>query len=457
MHPRKQKKEGWFVGRGYRHFDHSISFETAKSLVSSSEKVEKHSFRPLLSYKKQERRFKGFKPDGSPNIKHKTRLICYASHRDAQIYAYYAQALEKQYSRLRGELDIDDCVLAYRPGKGCNVRMANAAFEKIKEHDECSVIAFDISAFFDSIDHKNLKKQWCRVLGKQTLPEDHYNMFVALTRFSRVDKDECLEALGIKDIQLKNSTEPLCSDKQFHQEICGRSGKRESLIITNSNGRNEKGGVNWKTYGIPQGTPISAILSNISMIDFDLDMKGIMRKIGGVYLRYSDDILVICPQEYEAYVEHVVAEKVQEQGSRLKINSDKTEIVRFKKSSENALDCTAEKNGVWVSGSIQYLGLNFNGIKKALRHSTIARYQRKVKYAVRNARRTAQFFKKDKIRSKKLYQKLTDIGSQSMPAYARRASKITGDKTAIKQLSTHKRELKKLIDIQNKKMKPKKP
>lgn len=67
--------------------------------------------------------------------------------------------LEKLYSSLRKETGIDECVLAYRPSKGCNIHMANEVFEEIKQRNNCLVLSFDISGFFDSIDHKKLKKQ----------------------------------------------------------------------------------------------------------------------------------------------------------------------------------------------------------------------------------------------------------------------------------------------------------
>lgn len=449
---KRQKKGGWFIGRGYRHFDHPLSFEAAKKLVSFPDKVAKHNFRPLLSYEKTERRFKGFNADGTAKIRHKSRLICYAAHRDAQIYAYYAFMLEGLYADLRKKAGIDDCVLAYRPGKGCNIDMANAAFEEIKKRDACSVLAFDISGFFDSIDHKNLRKQWCLVLGKETLPDDHYNLFRALTRFSRVEQERCLAALGIEEKALKRSTVPLCDDNTFHQKICGRAEGYRNLIVTNSDGYDERNAINWNSYGIPQGTPISAILSNIFMIDFDIEMEALAQKIGGTYRRYSDDILFICPPEQEDMVQNEVTKTLESQGSALRINKGKTEIARFQKHGDKFTCQVRKKDGNWHGGSVQYLGLSFDGRKKSLRHQTIARYQRKVKYAVRNARRTALHFKKDKIRSQALYMDLTDIGSQSMPSYAKRVARITGDPAAKDQLSTHKKDLASLIRQEDEKL-----
>lgn len=439
------------MGRGYRHFDYPISFEVAKGIVSSETKVSQHSFRPLISYEKVQRRFKGFDENGQAIIQHKSRLICYASHRDSQIYAYYAAELEKKYAALRKTLGIDDCVLAYRSGKQSNIHMANEVFEAIKSREECSVIALDISRFFDSINHAGLKKQWCRVLGKTNLPDDHYNLFKSLTRFSRVDLERCIAALNIPQKALKKSTEPLCNDSVFHEKVCGRLEGYKNLVITNTDGRHaEKNSLNWLPYGIPQGTPISAVLSNVFMMDFDVRLKEIVDKHQGIYRRYSDDILVICPTKSAKEIEAEIMRMVSEAEISLKINPSKTEYTKFARISEKELSCQRLRpDGTWASGAVQYLGLSFDGKKKALRHSTVARYQRKTKYAVRNARRTAEHFKKDSIRSQKLYVDLTDIGSQSMPSYAKRVSQITGDNASTKQVGNHKKVLKKLIEEQD--------
>jgi retron-type reverse transcriptase len=54
-----------------------------------------------------------------------------------------------------------------------------------------------------------------------------------------------------------------------------------------------------KTAGIPQGTPISAVLANIYMLEFDKVIHNWLSARGGVYRRYSDDMLFICRKEDE--------------------------------------------------------------------------------------------------------------------------------------------------------------
>ena len=43
-------------------------------------------------------------------------------------------------------------------------------------------------------------------------------------------------------------------------------------------------------------------MSNLYMMDVDAVMVEACAKIGGLYQRYSDDILVICPPEHEAEI-----------------------------------------------------------------------------------------------------------------------------------------------------------
>jgi len=50
-----------------------------------------------------------------------------------------------------------------------------------------------------------------------------------------------------------------------------------------------------KTHGIPQGSPISDLLANMYLLNFDCAVRKILDALGGSYLRYSDDILLVAP------------------------------------------------------------------------------------------------------------------------------------------------------------------
>jgi Reverse transcriptase (RNA-dependent DNA polymerase). len=49
--------------------------------------------------------------------------------------------------------------------------------------------------------------------------------------------------------------------------------------------------------GIPQGTSISAVLANVYMIDFDKKVCALLKNLGGMYRRYSDDFIIVIPKE----------------------------------------------------------------------------------------------------------------------------------------------------------------
>ena len=79
--------------------------------------------------------------------------------------------------------------------------------------------------------------------------------------------------------------------------------------------------------GIPQGTPISALLSNVYLLDFDSVMFAFVRALGGLYLRYCDDIMIVVPT---GLAEGVAERGVDQLGVlKLEAHPDKTEKSRF--------------------------------------------------------------------------------------------------------------------------------
>ncbi|WP_447731645.1 hypothetical protein [Rhodanobacter soli] len=71
-------------------------------------------------------------------VKRKSRPICYASHRDAGLYAYYSEKLTKRYEALLAARGLSDCVTAFRSGDGrCNIHFSLDAFNWIEEHRPC--------------------------------------------------------------------------------------------------------------------------------------------------------------------------------------------------------------------------------------------------------------------------------------------------------------------------------
>ena len=133
-----------------------------------------HSFYPFLAYEKEERQLKRVHMRDKSHKK--KRPIRYAAHTDGYIFSYYAKQLAELYKNKLQALDLQECVLAYLKGNGSNIEFARDAFNEVEKRDACVAITFDISSFFDSLDHALLKRRWCELLGQQTLPDDHYKI-----------------------------------------------------------------------------------------------------------------------------------------------------------------------------------------------------------------------------------------------------------------------------------------
>jgi len=316
-------------------------------------------------------------------------------------------------------LGLDDNIIAYRKSKGNNVDFACAAFDEIDRRKECTAIALDISGFFDTIDHDKLKKEWCRTIGVNRLPDDHFAVFRALTRWAEVDRDKCYERL---EIDTKNPPFPICDDQTFRSVIKGRGTDYDTLVTSNNN-----------LYGIPQGTAMSALLSNIYMIPFDVEMKKLAEKIGGYYRRYSDDILWICDEKYRKVVLQTVDSALSERGDKLVRKEDKTDISVF----------SADANGMLICDKpFQYLGFTYNGRKRLIRPQTLAKYWRRLIYATRSVKREARKARRegkdDTLFRSKLNQDITHLGHGNfIRNYAYPAQNKMGGKAIRSQLKGH--------------------
>ena len=308
----------------------------------------------------------------------------------------------------------DGSILAYRhipisEGQGgkCNIHFAHDAFLKIRELGECCVIALDISGYFESLDHAKLKDLWCRLLGLQRLPMDHFHVFNAITQYAWVDKEELYERLGhfgvkriingnpIKGYLTKYKEVPkcLCHGKEFREKVLGSHGHK-SIIKRN-----------YKPYGIPQGAPISDLLANLYLIDFDGTVAGWVHEIGGAYFRYSDDILIVVPGA-ETFGRDLMArtrELIRQFGAKLEIKEKKSSLFVLQKTGTDQkcqlVHGTQGKNG------LEYLGFRYDGRRVYLRDATLSNLRRKVaRAAYSDAEACARRYPdKDATRLKKLF------------------------------------------------------
>jgi Reverse transcriptase (RNA-dependent DNA polymerase) len=452
----------------YPHFDSDITAAEAEVLAQNPETVASHSFYPFIRYIERWNKWaeKGLKG------KSKERPIRYAARRDSYILSYYRYLLSARYEPILKNFDLGDVVLAYRritddqSGRGkCNIHFARDAFQKIISLGHCSVVALDISSYFESLDHTLLKAKWEMLLGVNRLPDDHYHVYRSITKYAFVDKMDVYERLGFYGDKidpksgrtnkgfLKSFTDiprpQICSPAEFREKIAG-GGSQKSIIQSHD-----------KAFGIPQGSPISDLLANLYLLDFDKEMSAEARRLGGQYSRYSDDILIIIPgtgSDGEAAMKFA-QNYITKYGKQIKIKDEKSYIYEFSPDSDGGLNFSRVlgNEGQGKNG-LEYLGFRFDGKKIYIKDSTLSNLWRKVtrkamKEAVVAAKRypdkssadIRKFINYEKLmkefgRVEDFDDKSDDVRNWTFWTYASRAQEVFGDlgKPIAGQLKRHK-------------------
>ena len=185
---------------------------------------------------------------------------------------------------------------------------------------------------------------------------------------------------------------------------------------------------NKKPYGIPQGSGMSAVCSNVHLIHFDKEIKQWAKKYNALYRRYCDDLILVIPQSgidntVVSTLKNEVLQKIngyKEQG--LMIQEEKTEIRIYKNG--NIVD---EKN---IKSSLDYLGFVTDGQGVRLREKSLFKYYSRAFRKAKTSRRIA-FATKRKGPRKELYQIYSHLGFK----YKDRGNFITYAKKAHEKMS----------------------
>jgi hypothetical protein len=432
----KVPKDDWFRPKSYLHFDAPVRPDHRshiEKIVTDVKKVAQHSFYPFITYKVKKYKMYTDEDSGKRLMDSSgERPLSYAAHLDSQIYSYYSKKLSEIYERRLINESISDNVIAFRKlvdknGESkCNIHLANEAFEKIKVVGESDVYAFDIKSFFDNLDHKYLKECWLDLLNVKRLPQDHFALYKSLSSHAIVYRDDAYKLFNIPKKNPKGKgIHRICSPKDFRDKVRGSKVTKVAGKVV------KKGLINLNDKGIPQGSPISALLANIYMLEFDKALNKKMKSIGGDYFRYCDDILCIVPSDKKFDVEKFVKNELKK--VHLPLNPKKTEKSSFTNSGKNLI---ADK-------PIQYLGFMFDGQRKYIRPSSIARYRRKARKAIRLAKatmikynkiRVEKGFKKKNLYKRKLYKTYFHSGKSNFIRYGLRSSEIMNSKEIRKQI-----------------------
>lgn len=429
--------------RPYVHFDLPLDRSAAESLVTSPDRVALHWFFPFIFSVVETHKIGPLESGGFTFKPIKRRQIAYAGHADSHIFAHYSDIISERYEAILADRSLTRCVIAFRKmGSASNVHHAKEVFDFISTQSECYALAMDVTDFFGNLNHTLLKAVWSDCIGAHRLSPDHFAVFKAITRYCQVERDALFDAIHIpkNDPRLQgnhrlptfrhdgslipDNPNRLCTPRRFREWVRDRG-----ILRVNTTGK-----------GIPQGSPISAILSNIYMLALDSALHAFAQANGGMYRRYCDDILVVLPtpalrdQARQLIEQHL-------QGLRLQFNPSKTEQVDFP-----AFRPIAGK-------PLQYLGFTFDGTHKRIRPASVARFYRKMPRGVLRAKlhrqradELAGLTEPSPLKKKKLYRLYSYLGKKlgrnmeekrNFLSYAFDAARIMNDTGIKKQVKNH--------------------
>lgn len=168
------------------------------------------------------------------------------------------------------EADFHNCSYGYRPKR--DAKMASIAIRDDLYKGACSVVEIDFQSYFTTIPHDNLM-----ILIKE-----------------RVADGSMLRII------------------------------KQSLKV----GVEYQGIVEPTTIGVPQGSPISPLYSNIylNLLDRVWHSRGYPEKLGATLYRYADDVILVCRQSAEVALQAL--ESIT-QRMKLQLNGNKTRITKL--------------------------------------------------------------------------------------------------------------------------------
>lgn len=406
--------------RKYIHFDERVKIEHLKANIQDPSWVASYAFLPSIHFELILKKYITVKKADNSKVKKKEkkiRGIYYAAHKDSFIYKYYGDLLNNAYNEYASLTGIDAIAVAYRNNKQGknNIDFAFEVFDFLLKQDEAIVIALDFKSFFDKIDHKSLKQKMKRVLCVEELPKDWYKIYKNITRYSYVEKSDIdeflLDKYGKKRFKkVRSSLAKIMEPAEFREFKKGRLH------------------VNLDDYGIPQGSGMSAVCSNVHLIDFDKEVLewAKQKHEEALYKRYCDDLIIIIPV-VNATVElledlknelmyHI--EKYRSEG--LIIQEKKTELRIYK-------DKTIYNEKLRIS-SLDYLGFVVNKNIIRIREKSLFKYYSRAYKKAKISKRIEKATNRPGPK-RKLYDLYTHLGHKYLNygnfiAYAKKAHKL---------------------------------
>lgn len=412
--------------RYYAHFDTKVSLNQVWNYINDPRRVASHGFYPFINYTLS---FLKFHKESENKTKLKTREICYSAHIDRYIYQYYSYKLNRIYNMRVKKDNIENSVIAYRDNlHKNNIHFAKKAIDFIKNQEECYIIIGDFTKFFDSLDHRYLKEMLCDLLGSKQLPPDYYTVFKNITKYSTWKLEDLLQLNGLKnkrkDIEVFNKLERAISPERFKE-------LKKKFVTPNRDG-----------YGIPQGSAISAVLSNIYMLHFDKSINDYIVKNDGLYMRYSDDFIIILPKKdlnnFKNQFEHISS--VIQAIPRVQLEPEKTQLFEYGSGKIKSCNKDILKDVGNGKDFMNYLGFTFDGQNVSLRAKTVSKYYyrlyRKLKTIVKSDGITKNG---NRVSCKNVYLRYSvkgaSIGDGNFITYVKKAERIFKNEKEVAKVS----------------------
>ena len=336
--------------KGYAHFDLRTDISKVSEYITRPEKIEHHGFYPFIHYVMKMDKYN--KKDGKDT---KKREICYAAHLDRCIYQYYSALLNEKYNLFLEKEELNMVPVAYRTNlQKSNIHIAKEVIDFIREQGEAYVLIGDFTGFFDNLDHNYLKKNWCTVMGVDSLPADHYAVFKNITKYSTWELEDLLRITGL-DLKEFNKRK-VALDKEEYRKYRKHIQK------------------NKKSYQIPQGSPISAVLANIYMIEADKEVNNYVTLLKGLYRRYSDDFIVVIPKRNNdiSVLQGII--DIIKGIPNLQLEPKKTQVFSVEDNIVKNIGNSLLDNANTSKSTINFLGFVFDGKKVSVRAKTISKY-----------------------------------------------------------------------------------
>ncbi len=462
---KEKKKKDWFKLKRYPHIGFPLTMSDRSWVLNYIQtKTSTHSFLPFIHRTSKVRRFRKQYCENTGIVLNeglrvasvKPRELYYASHLDSAIYSYYTQEINDRYERFLSTASFQETVLAYRQipvnsSRGltqvnkCTIDFAKEVFDYIVhfDHDQFVVMTFDVSSFFDNLNHKLLLKEWCKLLNVDKLAPAHFNIYKSVTRFNYVElvelftryQDQIIteknnnvgKTLGrrskrvsaIKYLRNQNAVS-FCSSQDFFKN--SKDLIKSKRYQVNDDGKfklNEKGEKIVRNFGIPQGTPISALLSNIYMIPFDETISTLIG-VNGLYRRYCDDIIIVCSRDKYVDIRNNVYEAIKER--KLEIQEKKTQTFHLHRETGGISLGQEFSEDINYNKKLTYLGFEFDGRTVRLKSASLSSYYRKLKRGTRRGKHYASKLYNgvpQELFKNRLYKRYSHLGAKRTRLYIR--------------------------------------